>query len=198
MIALGTIHLTALDGVTFPFEPGAACLELAYTGGEGDMAVYETLHRPEDLTAWLRARLGDAVADATADDHHRMRALRAALWDCVDAAADGTPAPPAAVDVINAVAARPDPVPALDSDLRRHWRTPVPVDAVLAHLARDAVELLGGPLAARIRRCAAGDCEIVFVDTSRPGRRRWCSMPRCGNRSKVTAFRARRNSEEQT
>lgn len=196
MIALGTIHLTALDRVTFPFEPGAACLELAYTGGEGDMAVYETLHRPDDLTAWLRARLGAAVADATEDDYHRTRALRAALWDCVDAVADGTPAPPAAVAAINGVAARPDPVPALDGDLGRHWRTPVPVDAVLSHLARDAVELLGGPLADRVRRCAAGDCEIVFVDTSRPGRRRWCSMPRCGNRAKVTAFRSRRSREE--
>jgi predicted RNA-binding Zn ribbon-like protein len=198
MLALGTIQLTALDGVTFPFEAGTACLELAYTGGEGDMAAYETLHTPADLTAWLRARLGDAVVPATGDDLDRARALRVALWDCADAVADGTPVPPAAVAVINTLAAHPDPVPALDGDLRRAWRAPVPVAAVLSALARDAVELLGGPLAGRIRRCAAADCPLVFVDTSRPGRRRWCSMQRCGNRAKVTAFRNRRSREEPT
>ncbi|WP_235492647.1 MULTISPECIES: CGNR zinc finger domain-containing protein [unclassified Leifsonia] len=29
-----------------------------------------------------------------------------------------------------------------------------------------------------------------YVDTSRAGTRRWCSMQRCGNRAKVRKFRA--------
>ncbi|MFE7743242.1 CGNR zinc finger domain-containing protein [Nocardia sp. NPDC057455] len=36
---------------------------------------------------------------------------------------------------------------------------------------------------------AAGDCGLLFVDASRPGRRRWCSMDRCGNLSKVRRYR---------
>ena len=64
--------------------------------------------------------------------------------------------------------------------------------AALATLARDAVDLFGGRLAARIRVCAAEDCGLLFVDASRPGRRRWCSMERCGNLAKVRGHRARR------
>ncbi|WP_338023753.1 CGNR zinc finger domain-containing protein [Amycolatopsis vastitatis] len=45
-----------------------------------------------------------------------------------------------------------------------------------ATVARDAVELLAGPFAHRIRTCAAEDCHLIYVDASRPGRRRWCSM----------------------
>ncbi|MFH9190496.1 CGNR zinc finger domain-containing protein [Streptomyces globisporus] len=37
----------------------------------------------------------------------------------------------------------------------------------------------------RIRRCAQPDCIRHFVDTSRNGTRRWCSMALCGNRAKV-------------
>jgi predicted RNA-binding Zn ribbon-like protein len=49
---------------------------------------------------------------------------------------------------------------------------------------------LGG--AGRIRQCAAHNCYLTFLDTSRPDSRRWCSMERCGNRAKVrAAHRAR-------
>ena len=59
------------------------------------------------------------------------------------------------------------------------------------HVARDAVDLLGGPLADRIRECSAGDCALLFLDTSRAGQRRWCSMAACGARAKMAAYRAR-------
>ncbi|GAB3952125.1 hypothetical protein GCM10027614_55290 [Micromonospora vulcania] len=62
----------------------------------------------------------------------------------------------------------------------------------LASIARDAVELFSGPYADRIRECGADNCYLVFVDTSRPGRRRWCAMERCGNRHKIRSLRARR------
>jgi predicted RNA-binding Zn ribbon-like protein len=37
----------------------------------------------------------------------------------------------------------------------------------------------------RIRGCANTDCVLWFLDTSRPGTRRWCSMAACGNRDKA-------------
>ncbi|WP_067457344.1 CGNR zinc finger domain-containing protein [Actinomadura macra] len=39
--------------------------------------------------------------------------------------------------------------------------------------------------------CAAGGCDRVYADTSRSGRRRFCSET-CANRTNVAAFRARR------
>ncbi len=43
----------------------------------------------------------------------------------------------------------------------------------------------------RIRICANGPCDWLFLDTSRNGQRRWCRMAVCGNVSKVRRFRER-------
>ncbi|MFW5418008.1 CGNR zinc finger domain-containing protein [Nocardiopsis sp. CNT-189] len=42
----------------------------------------------------------------------------------------------------------------------------------------------------RLGRCARDGCRVVFVDTSRNGRRRFCSVA-CANRVNVAAHRAR-------
>jgi predicted RNA-binding Zn ribbon-like protein len=63
--------------------------------------------------------------------------------------------------------------------------------ALLSPVARAAAELLTEHDPSRIRRCAAEGCDRWFVDTSRGGRRRWCSMATCGNRAKATRYRRR-------
>ncbi|WP_245899044.1 CGNR zinc finger domain-containing protein [Nonomuraea indica] len=63
--------------------------------------------------------------------------------------------------------------------------------AALSTVARQAVELLGGPQAVRIKECGAGTCTRLYVDTSRGRARRWCDMQECGNRAKAAGFRAR-------
>lgn len=63
--------------------------------------------------------------------------------------------------------------------------------AALSTVARQAVELLGGPRAVRIKECGAGTCTRLYVDTSRGRARRWCDMQECGNRAKAAGFRAR-------
>ncbi|WP_156755958.1 CGNR zinc finger domain-containing protein [Actinokineospora pegani] len=67
---------------------------------------------------------------------------------------------------------------------------------LLATVARDAVDPPTGPFAHRMRTCSTDDCQLVFVDTSRAGRRRWYSMQRCGTRSKARALRARQTEGE--
>lgn len=42
----------------------------------------------------------------------------------------------------------------------------------------------------RLARCAADDCTRIFADTTRNGRKAYCS-PRCNNRSAVRRHRAR-------
>ncbi|WP_372663420.1 CGNR zinc finger domain-containing protein [Cohnella sp.] len=44
----------------------------------------------------------------------------------------------------------------------------------------------------RIRKCEHEECIIHFVDTSKSGRRRWCSMDLCGNRQKAAEFYAKK------
>lgn len=56
--------------------------------------------------------------------------------------------------------------------------------------ARAYLDLLDGPTE-RIRKCANPDCVLWFLDVSKNGRRRWCSMEGCGNRAKAERFAGR-------
>lgn len=58
-------------------------------------------------------------------------------------------------------------------------------------LVRAAEDLLLSSKARRIRICASDGCGKAFLDTSKNGTRRWCSMSQCGNRSKSLRFRTR-------
>jgi len=62
---------------------------------------------------------------------------------------------------------------------------------VQAALARDLIDLVVGPDLLRLRECPDPQCAMLFVDTSRGGQRRWCSMSRCGNRAKARAHATR-------
>ena len=91
---------------------------------------------------------------------------------------------------INHVAAGVGLVPQLGPDGATIVR-PVDAEALLVAIARDAVALFGGTEAGRVRVCASETCGLLFVDRSRPGQRRWCSMQRCGNIAKVRSHRAK-------
>ncbi len=44
----------------------------------------------------------------------------------------------------------------------------------------------------RVKACAADDCQWAFYDRSRNHSGRWCNMAVCGNRTKVRAYRSKR------
>ncbi|MFI6414568.1 CGNR zinc finger domain-containing protein [Streptomyces sp. NPDC050585] len=105
------------------------------------------------------------------------------------------PAPALArVNALAAAAAPPAPraVPGPGGRLVRALDAPPACAALLAALARDAVDLLTDPAArARLRACEGDHCRRVYLDTSRGARRRWCSSATCGNRDRVARHRAR-------
>ncbi|WP_086827637.1 ABATE domain-containing protein [Allokutzneria sp. NRRL B-24872] len=173
--------------VEFGFDAGAVCLELLTTGGIGRYVEHDSLTSPAALTAWLaRSRL-DVTAKSTVDDLVVLSRLRTAIWDIAQAQLNDRALPRAAVSALNAVAASPSLVPTLSGGARE-WSRPAAAQA-LSSIARDAVELFGSSARERLRECSADDCQLVFVDLSRPGQRRWCSMDRCGNRAKQRARR---------
>ncbi|MEW2035056.1 CGNR zinc finger domain-containing protein [Streptomyces roseifaciens] len=191
------LTLRSHTGVAYRFDPGALCLELLVTGGPGPYRRYEVLHEPGDLAAWAeRSRLTPTpVLEISEAEVTGMRELRDALFRVFMAHTHGEPHPQSDLETINEAAARPSLAPAVAPTGERHWAGTPSGTQLAATVARDAVELLTGPYAHRIRTCAAGDCNLIYVDTSRPGRRRWCSMEHCGNRHKVRALRARHSEE---
>ncbi|MCC9742278.1 ABATE domain-containing protein [Streptomyces sp. MNU89] len=192
--------LQARDGARFRFDPGALCLEFLTTGGPGPLSRHEALHGPRELADWLAlSRLGLDPGEIRAgpEDAAAGRRLRDALWRLARAVIEDAPLPAGDLAEVNRAAARPALVPRIAPDRTRAWAPPVTGAQALSSIARDAVDLLTGPDAGRIRECGADDCPLVFVDLSRSGRRRWCSMERCGNRHKVRALRARRDRTEE-
>lgn len=182
-------------GGSFRFDAGAVCLDFAYTGGEGEYAVFESLHAPADLADWLAEPPLDVVMTVPVTDGELTAAktLRQAIWLAAQARAAQRSLPAEAVAAINRAATAESLVPELAADgTTAGWAPPVRATQALSTLAREMIELLSGPLAGRIRECASDTCPMVFVDSSRPGARRWCAMERCGNREKLRALRARR------
>jgi predicted RNA-binding Zn ribbon-like protein len=140
---------------------------------------------PQDLLADLggmRIFLAAAGLAGAPADGPALKALREAR-DAIRAVA-GRRADPGAREALNGVLAHgrvreelgpggPHRVVEVDAE---RWRVPW-----LA--ARNLLELLAAP--ERLRTCAHPDCVLHFYDTSRSGRRQWCSMAACGNRAKA-------------
>jgi predicted RNA-binding Zn ribbon-like protein len=72
--------------------------------------------------------------------------------------------------------------------------TPQLPDDLLGPLAQDTVMLLTGAAADRVRKCEG--CPVHFLDVSKKGSRRWCSMDLCGNKVKVAAYQRRKREEQ--
>ncbi|MFE8921095.1 CGNR zinc finger domain-containing protein [Streptomyces rochei] len=188
------LTLLTREGKPYRFDPGALCLELLTTGGPGAYARWEVLHRPEDLVDWVgRSRLpGGLELTVEQADVRRARTLRDALFLLTADRAHGRPLRPEHVAVVNAAAAEAPLAARIEADGARGWAPGATGARLLSTVARDAIDLFTGPYADRVRECGADDCRLLFVDTSRPGRRRWCAMEHCGNREKARAHRARR------
>lgn len=71
----------------------------------------------------------------------------------------------------------------------RTWDKPQDVERPLWELASVVENLFLDEQYERVRKCAAADCGTFFIDLSKAGRRKWCSMANCGNRNKVRRFR---------
>jgi predicted RNA-binding Zn ribbon-like protein len=73
-----------------------------------------------------------------------------------------------------------------------HFAPGQPLDTPLWAVALAIGELLVSADLGRVRECPGDDgCGWLFLDASRNGGRRWCSMQVCGNRAKVRRHHGR-------
>ncbi|MFF0226122.1 CGNR zinc finger domain-containing protein [Streptomyces sp. NPDC004629] len=185
---------------TAPYEPrfhaGRSCLDLLATTHPE-----ERLHAVESLRAWILGSglvpPGTPLAHADASWLVGFRELRGHIGQlvCGGVKGDGRPYD-LALARVNTVAQTAAPAPRAvrrgDGALVRELAGPPECAALLGALARDAVELLTDPVAwAAVRECEGDNCPIVYLDTSRGRRRRWCSSEVCGNRERVARHRRR-------
>jgi predicted RNA-binding Zn ribbon-like protein len=178
------------DELRFHWKGGRLCLDFVATVGERWRRSFERLIEPGDLGRWLCD--SGFLSEAPPVSSAQLAAARALREVINRLARPGVEPQPGDRENLNRWAAGAPLAPQLTHDGRRVWTADRPVEAMLATIARDAVDLLSGPLTGRIRECAAPDCALLFVDTSRPGQRRWCSTEACGNRVRTRSYRERR------
>jgi predicted RNA-binding Zn ribbon-like protein len=158
----------------------------------------ETLVDGDDVVRWLvAAGLLAAPAAPRRGLAADAYALREAIDACVRAAVAGEPVDAAALTIVDdwLVHAGPRPQLVLGPDGRPLLAERAAADSprrALGMVALDAARMLGAPDERdRIRICGGDDCSARFFDRSPAGRRRWCSMRRCGNVAKARRHRAR-------
>ena len=160
----------------------------------------DSVASPEALRRWL-ADAGVLTADATqglvrSPPDARLllseaQRLRACLREAVAAFSRGAPLPPTLLPALNHTLERrstssravegEEGIQLVERDDSAHPAAP------LAPLAEAAIHLFAEAKPTRVRQCHADDCVRWFLDGSRNGKRKWCSMARCGNRAKVAA-----------
>jgi predicted RNA-binding Zn ribbon-like protein len=183
----------------FIFVSGRLCIDFTQTGGEtGIRAYWERLNGPSDLADWLsESPLQLQGVQVKPEEFKAALSLREAIWRVAEAVRRGKAPSEEDVHRINHVAAMPDLPPQLVlENLQQVWNSPATASGALSLIARDAIDLFSGELRSRIRECANPNCGLMFVDTSRPGQRRWCLMKRCGNMAKTSRYRGKKTLDE--
>ncbi|MCC6382399.1 MAG: CGNR zinc finger domain-containing protein [Dehalococcoidia bacterium] len=187
----------------FSFMAGNLALDFANTAGMHEPLNDEHLVDYEALAAWAAAAglLDEAAArglaargrarpeEASAALAAALR-LRLAVYRLAAAAVAGSAPPAAAVQVLDAALgdtfSRLRVVPAAEG-LAWQWQGAAEdLASPLWPVALSAARLFSAPeRLARVRECGGDRCQWLFLDTSRNGTRRWCSMAACGNRAKA-------------
>jgi predicted RNA-binding Zn ribbon-like protein len=173
-----------------PTGLGRLCLNFVATLADRRGQATERLDSPGELASWL-VDVGplDEAPALGEKELRQARALRESIYRLVTGNGDPDPAD---VRLLNRLARQPTPIPRLSADgAGRDPDGRQTLPAALSLIARDAIDLLGSPARQRIRTCAGEQCGAPFLDTSRPGKRRWCYMGRCGNRAKKATYRQR-------
>lgn len=172
--------MAPIDIRPLPGEPLA--LDLLNTELLLDEGPVDLLAGRDTRRAWLHHAAGADHEDAAAG----LTAARTAIRAVAEAVAAGRPPDDDERAALDGVLAHGHVHRRLDGDGRVRQEV-VPDDPARGPAVRAAHDLLD-LLAARpdrIRQCEHERCVLWFLDTSRNGTRRWCSMASCGNRAKA-------------
>ena len=198
---------------TFDFSGGRLCLDFANTIGDrpAPQPHQEDLRAYGDLVAWSEAAdilSGDTAAElrreaARRPDEARAAfdrgiALREAIYRVFSSiAADAEPPVDDLAAVQGAAAAALSYAHLVSHDGHFDWQfipDTTAFDTVLWPVAWSAATLLTADDLHRVHECAGPECSWLFMDLSKNGSRRWCSMSSCGNRAKARRHRARQKT----
>ena len=178
------------------------CLDFANTRYSRGSEPVETVHDFPEMVRWCdaNAMLGREASERAlqwSEKHGRdaaaifddAMALRETIYRICFALADGKTPEARDVAAINASLDRaPERRVLAYHEKTFGWR--IDRDAfsaagLLAPVLWSAGDLIVSPDLTRLRHCLNDKCGWLFMDDSKNGSRRWCSMQSCGNRAKA-------------
>ncbi len=158
----------------------------------------DALKLPEHLRAWGQRRglLSPEARRSSSDRQELSRALEARelLYGVFSARAHGRE--PAAEDLgrlsklVAAAHRAGELTPGPDGRIEWRW-SPEELASVRHVVVHAASALLAEIPAGRLKQCPGERCGWLFLDTTKRGNRRWCSMEECGREAKVARRRSR-------
>ena len=207
--------ITPSGEYAFEYVGGRLCLDFTNTvGGMRPDQANEHLHAYGDLVEWARgagivtaaqARRLAAAAErdpASADRTlRRARELREAIFRATNAASHGDAPEEADLALLNRALGQAMSRRKLlrqDGGLALAWPDDDDLEAPLWPVVASAADLLASEDLARVHMCGEserGTCSWLFLDETRAGTRRWCTMKDCGNRAKQRRHYQRHRSE---
>jgi predicted RNA-binding Zn ribbon-like protein len=195
------------NAATLELVGGSLCLDFTNTVNSWLETKRDYLATYEDFLAWAehagaissadRSALAErAVADPGAADAalSAARDRRAEICHVLGGVSDGdVPAD----ELASLMAAHADSLAEASYEggsdgFRPAWRVADELAAPLLPITNDAGSLLLSAEVSRVRTCPS--CGWLFLDRSRNGRRRWCSMETCGSRTKMRRYRRKRGA----
>jgi predicted RNA-binding Zn ribbon-like protein len=185
-----------------PFIAGHVALDFVNTAEErGHPDAAEALRTPGDLRLWgQRYGLISAAEGLAVDDEAELGLAleaRELLYALLLARVHGAPAPDAQFARLAEIARQAYVAAALqpdgDGSVSWHW-SPSELSTVRHVAVANAVDLLRREPSDRLKQCPGEHCGWFFLDTTRRGNRRWCSMSECGQEAKDERRRARRQA----
>jgi len=202
------------EGFLFELSGGDVSLDLVNTLNDRPTGhARELIPHAADLLSWARQAglltrkqeallLKDAGRKPRAAESVRRRAvrLRECLFQLFSSVIDGKETPPAVLAEWNQFLDESfehyQTIRSADGLVWKPRSDPDEFEAILWPIVNSAFQLLTGPRAVRIRRCASDNCDWVFLDNSKRGNRRWCDMTVCGNQAKARRFYQRKKSTQ--
>ncbi len=166
------------------------CLEFANTRyWRGQAEPTETLNAAEDLATWLGSNVAREARPLPKREFERAIEARETIYRVFDATTRGKTPAAADLEALNALlGASPNRTTLKRERNGFSWDVDMRGTTALGQLAPvlwSAGDLLAGGRLDKVKRCANPECGWLFLDDSRAGKRRWCSMSACGNRDKA-------------
>jgi predicted RNA-binding Zn ribbon-like protein len=185
------VHSTPMQTLDeLPFVGGDVALDFVNSAElRGDPEAGDVLRTPADLVRWgVRSGLLDQGAGAA--DRRELRAAvqtRELLYRLFSVRLRDAPAAASDLEGLARAASEAYAAARLEAgaDGRLGWTWDPARPSTVRHIAATAAtELLGSDRLGRLKQCPGDHCGWLFLDATKRGNRRWCSMRECGQEAK--------------